>query len=63
MHECVSYDNLSLYNFTVGCTSKSPPMIYVTDEPINQKDADATAGPRALANAPNERKMPSTVPF
>lgn len=32
-------------------------------DPIDQNAVDDTIGPRALARAPRERKMPSTVPF
>lgn len=58
-----SYDNLSLYIFTVGCTSKIPPIRYVVVDPNDQKIVDETIGPSARAKAPRERKIPNTVPF
>ena len=44
----VFYDNLNLYNLTVGCNSKSPPIRYVVVEPIDQKAVDEMIGPKAL---------------
>lgn len=57
------YDNFSKYNFIVGYIRAMPPIMYVLVDPIDQNAVDATIGPRARASAPNERKMPNTVPF
>lgn len=32
-------------------------------DPISQNAVDDTIGPRALAKAPRDRKIPNTVPF
>jgi len=37
-----------LYNLTVGCNSKSPPIRYVVVAPIDQKAVDEMIGPNAL---------------
>lgn len=47
----------------VGWIRRMPPMRYVVVAPIDQKAVDDTIGPKALASAPSERKIPSTVPF
>lgn len=47
----------------VGCNNKNPPMRYVIFAPIIQKHVDEIIGPRALARAPNDLKIPKTVPF
>lgn len=47
----------------VGYSSAKPPIKYVGVDPMDQKAVDDTIGPSALAKAPRDLKMPSTVPF
>lgn len=57
------YANTDFCNNNVGYSNAMPPRIYVICEPKHQKATHATAGPKARANAPSDRKMPKIVPF
>lgn len=55
--------NYVLFNFNTGHSKSTAPKRYVIVDPKLQKAMLAKIGPRALANAPKERKMPITIPF
>ena len=59
----VSSGDFQPFSKNNGIASRTAPQVYVTVGPSNQYTAEAHTGPVARANAPNERKIPITLPF